>query len=229
MPEHIFHIRTLAWHIVFTLCLPALLFAQPSAIYTESEAEAYNDLLRDLEGISLELNRASAKDLLILPGLTPELARRIIARRPYRTLAELAHFGLPTNRFPLWKHQEQALRAAWDEEGHPRNLIVATGTGSGKTECFYLPILSDILRESINWPTPTGEATAGKWNGQLRTWLHKRRHETRPAAIRAIVLYPMNALGNDQLRPRDEEKEAAVPPTGNPNRGRKALVFSEGM
>lgn len=91
MPEQIFHIRTLAWHIVFTLCLPALLFAQPSVIYTEEEAEAYNDLLRDLEGISLELNRASAKDLLILPGLTPELARRIIARRPYRTLAELAH------------------------------------------------------------------------------------------------------------------------------------------
>ena len=78
------------WHIVFTLCLPALLFAQPPTIYTENEAEAYNDLLRDLEGISLELNRASAKDLLILPGLTPELARRIIARRPYRTLKELA-------------------------------------------------------------------------------------------------------------------------------------------
>lgn len=89
MPEHIFHIRTLAWHIVFTLCLPALLFAQPPVIYTESEAEAYNDLLRDLEGISLELNRASEKDLLVLPGLTPELVRRIIARRPYRTLAEL--------------------------------------------------------------------------------------------------------------------------------------------
>jgi len=89
MPEHIFHFRTLAWHIVFILCLPVLLFAQPPVIYTEGEAEAYNDLLRDLEGISLELNRASAKDLLILPGLTPELARRIIARRPYRTLAEL--------------------------------------------------------------------------------------------------------------------------------------------
>lgn len=115
-------------------------------------------------------------------------------------LSELAQFGLPTNRFPLWKHQEQALRAAWDEEGNPRNLIVATGTGSGKTECFYLPILSDILREALNWPAPTREAAAGEWNGQLRTWLHQRRHEARPAAIRAIVLYPMNALVNDQLR-----------------------------
>ncbi len=102
MPEHIFHIRTLAWHIVFTLCLPALLFAQPSAIYTEGEAEAYNDLLRDLEGIRLELNRTSAKDLLILPGITPELARRIIARRPYRTLEELASVqGLSAERIDL--------------------------------------------------------------------------------------------------------------------------------
>ena len=102
MLEHIFHIRTLAWHIVFTLCLPALLFAQPPAIYTESEAEAYNDLLRDLEGMRLELNRVSAKDLLILPGLTPELARQIIAHRPYRTLAELAQVqGLSAEHIDL--------------------------------------------------------------------------------------------------------------------------------
>ncbi len=91
MPEHIFHIRTLTWHIVFTLCLPALLFAQPPIIHTESEAEAFNDLLRDLEGIRLELNRANAKDLLILPGITPELARQIISHRPYRILEELTY------------------------------------------------------------------------------------------------------------------------------------------
>ncbi len=90
MSEHIFQFRTLAWHIVFTLCLPALLFAQVPVVHTESEAEAFNDLLRDLEGISLDLNRASAKDLHILPGMTPELARQIIAHRPYRTLEELA-------------------------------------------------------------------------------------------------------------------------------------------
>ena len=115
-------------------------------------------------------------------------------------LSELAQFGLPTNRFPLWAHQEQALRAAWDREGHPRNLIVATGTGSGKTECFYLPILSDILREALNWPAPAGESATGEWSAQQHRWLHRRWHETRPAAIRAIVLYPMNALVNDQLR-----------------------------
>ena len=90
MPEQIFHIRTLAWYVVFTFCVPAFLFAQVPVVHTEGEAEAFNDLLRDLEGISLELNRASAKALLILPGLTSELVQQIIARRPYRAIEDLA-------------------------------------------------------------------------------------------------------------------------------------------
>lgn len=64
----------------------------------------------------------------------------------------------------LYEHQALAIEKA--QQG--RNLIVATGTGSGKTECFMLPILDDILRR-------TGEG------------------------IRAIIVYPMNALANDQL------------------------------
>ncbi|MDP9437956.1 MAG: DEAD/DEAH box helicase, partial [Actinomycetota bacterium] len=115
-------------------------------------------------------------------------------------LPDLAHFGLPTNRFPLFAHQEEALRAAWAEDGSPRDLIVASGTGSGKTECFYLPILADILREALEWPAAPETGPSGRWDGRRKTWLHSRQHETRPAAVRALVLYPMNALVNDQLR-----------------------------
>jgi superfamily II DNA/RNA helicase len=64
----------------------------------------------------------------------------------------------------LYEHQARAIEKA--QQG--RNMIVATGTGSGKTECFMLPILDDILR----------------------------RNEE---GIRAIIVYPMNALANDQL------------------------------
>lgn len=115
-------------------------------------------------------------------------------------LPDLARFGLPTNRFALWAHQEEALRAAWAEDGSPRDLVVATGTGSGKTECFYLPILADVLREARVWSAPSTAASPGQWRSRRRVWLHSRRHETRPAALRAIVLYPTNALVNDQLR-----------------------------
>lgn len=115
-------------------------------------------------------------------------------------LPDLARFGLPTSKFPLFSHQEGALRAAWAEDGSPRDLIVASGTGSGKTECFYLPILADILREALQWQAATETGSVGRWDGKHKAWLHGRRHEARPAAVRALVLYPMNALVNDQLR-----------------------------
>lgn len=40
-------------------------------------------------------------------------------------------------------HQVEAIEKA----RHDRNYAVVTGTGSGKTECFLLPILNDILKE----------------------------------------------------------------------------------
>ncbi|NLO33381.1 MAG: DEAD/DEAH box helicase, partial [Candidatus Hydrogenedentes bacterium] len=71
---------------------------------------------------------------------------------------------------PLYWHQEEALGRA--QEGG--NLVVTTGTGSGKTECFLLPILQDLLEQ--------------KESGTL----------TR--AVRAINVYPMDALANDQMK-----------------------------
>lgn len=111
-------------------------------------------------------------------------------------LAELVQHGVPVDRFPLYVHQQASLLQAYSDKP---NLMVATGTGSGKTECFLLPILSDILREAISWKEPTAPPQPGRYDGERNVWLHSRRHESRPAALRSIVLYPMNALVNDQL------------------------------
>ena len=43
----------------------------------------------------------------------------------------------------LYTHQVNAIRRG--KAG--KNYIVVTGTGSGKTECFLLPIINDILEE----------------------------------------------------------------------------------
>ena len=48
---------------------------------------------------------------------------------------------------PLFKHQEEAIRSLISDQ---RNVIVSSGTGSGKTECFLIPILNDLLLD----PTP---------------------------------------------------------------------------
>ncbi|MGZ6366273.1 MAG: DEAD/DEAH box helicase, partial [Ktedonobacteraceae bacterium] len=110
-------------------------------------------------------------------------------------LAALVQHGVPVDRFPLYTHQEEALLTAF---GDQPNLLVATGTGSGKTESFMLPILADILREASHWESVTDQERPGRFEPPAQ-WLHNRRHERRPAAMRGIILYPMNALVNDQL------------------------------
>lgn len=71
---------------------------------------------------------------------------------------------------PLYLHQQEALEKARNR----RNLVVTTGTGSGKTECFLLPILDALLNEEQQ-----GTLTDG---------------------VRAVIIYPMNALANDQIK-----------------------------
>ena len=111
-------------------------------------------------------------------------------------LSKLVEHGVPVDRFPLYTHQEEALLESF---GDSPNLLVATGTGSGKTEAFVLPILARILREALGWSPPNGSGSDGFYDPRDRTWQHSRRHETREAGLRAIILYPMNALVNDQM------------------------------
>lgn len=130
---------------------------------------------------------------------TGRLLRELEQIRPQHVppgLSELVRHGIPMDRFPLYTHQEEALNAAF---GPAHNLLVATGTGSGKTEAYVLPILARILREADSWPAPAGPAGDGYYDTNTETWLHARRHETRTSALRAIILYPTNALVNDQM------------------------------
>ncbi len=82
---------------------------------------------------------------------------------------------LPENEFsrPLHRHQEEALRTII---GEARNVVVTTGTGSGKTECFLYPVLDALLNESLQ--------------------------EREKPGVRALLVYPLNALANDQLYKR---------------------------
>ena len=94
----------------------------------------------------------------------PEVVRDLLTR-----LADLK-LGLYSRPYV---HQATALERFFGERS---DLIVATGTGSGKTESFLMPIL-----------------------GQLAVEARQRPKSAAIPGCRALLLYPMNALVNDQL------------------------------
>ncbi len=75
---------------------------------------------------------------------------------------------------PPYRHQSESLRQCLIDD---KNLVIMTGTGSGKTESFLLPILGKFAREAQSKPAAFAEQPA----------------------MRALIMYPMNALVNDQL------------------------------
>lgn len=109
--------------------------------------------------------------------------------------------------FELFDHQDEMLRRAMSG----RHVVVTAGTGSGKTESFLLPLFAYLAKESASWEAPGSEPPHhddwwqdGAWQQQCRDAkkscrVPQRVHENRDGAVRALILYPMNALVEDQL------------------------------
>ena len=85
--------------------------------------------------------------------------------------SNLCSEALPYERV-LYLHQDHAIEKIVAKK---RNVVVTTGTGSGKTETFLIPILNHLLKE-------------------------KKTETLQNSGIRALLLYPMNALANDQVK-----------------------------
>ena len=113
----------------------------------------------------------------------------------YTGLSSLAA-GLLAPNANLYEHQWDSLNAVIAGK---KDLIVTTGTGSGKTECFLLPLLAELARESMAWRA-CGSATDRFWWRQKNDRSSQFEHSRRPHAVRALLLYPLNALVEDQLR-----------------------------
>ncbi len=69
----------------------------------------------------------------------------------------------------LYVHQEKAIRAA----NRGQHYVLTTGTGSGKSLCYFIPLVNEVLR--------------------------RKKEDPHHRGITAIVVYPMNALCNSQL------------------------------
>lgn len=223
------------------LCTEPLI--EPIPRYQEAEVD-FQDMLNDndesgpLAGFDAPAKRAFLD--LALAGLFP-------SRLPVSE-----HEMGPLDRVPLFRpyfHQVEMLHRGI----HPGSPgVVTSGTGSGKTESFLLPVLAKIAAEAVTWPAPGTAYLERRWwhdpTGKPYTKINKKTGDTvvtftaipknsreaedqgepdrepatfrpdknhatrspfqshragetvgRPAAVRAIVLYPMNALVEDQM------------------------------
>lgn len=169
-----------------------------------------------------DLVRGPAADQA-LPGVAAD-ARKALAHLTVSGLLANdpdpeAEFGR-RSRFELYAHQRDMLTRGV-RPGKPG--IVTSGTGSGKTEAFLLPVLATIAREAVRWPRPDSNFLVRRWwqrtdgtpvatYGDLPDRPGKRNRDAspfrlqregesprRPKAVRAMILYPMNALVEDQL------------------------------
>ena len=125
----------------------------------------------------------------------------------------LAACGL-VGSYDLRQHQVEMLQRAMSGN----HCVVTAGTGSGKTEAFLLPLFAYLASESRAWtaPGPLTDHQNDWWSSDdwrehclrrtarqtrmLRSLrISQRENDSRPPGVRALIVYPMNALVEDQL------------------------------
>jgi DEAD/DEAH box helicase domain-containing protein len=143
-----------------------------------------------LEAVLPYPSTVSPEDVATDVGLSAEQAR---------TLAQIVFGG----EFKFRQHQAESLRTSLTPAGtNKRNVVVTSGTGSGKTESFLLPVIARVLKERSGG---LGSSLIAPWWeedwSQEPTWFHLRSKARGAAApaVRAMLLYPTNALVEDQV------------------------------
>ncbi len=136
--------------------------------------------------------------VLPYPGTAPALdsGAAVGLTEAETDLLTRAVFGTGAADMRLREHQDEALRLAITGDGDVRHPVITSGTGSGKTESFLLPVIARLLIEARDW-TPAVEVHEW-WRSTPLRWSPSRAGG-RDAAVRAFVLYPMNALVEDQV------------------------------
>lgn len=127
-----------------------------------------------------------------------------ISEKDKEYLKGVLHQIAPIKHSSMYQHQVDSLIAAINKS---ENVVVTTGTGSGKSFCFQVPMLINILKEAL------GEHGRHRWNGSSESGTHWWREGATPfeykrtegvtsnrkPAIRALLMYPLNALVQDQI------------------------------
>lgn len=139
----------------------------PSVLSTQFE-QGLKDYIYTTFPITNTIFKDSLKNMLNTPDFVfhePYMAVQL----PFRVYdGEKEFFQSIHSKYAPYVHQAGAFERLTGEDG--RSTLIATGTGSGKTECFLYPILE---------------------------YCYRHRGEQ---GIKAIIIYPMNALASDQAK-----------------------------
>ena len=145
----------------------------------------YGDYVNSFINIHDDRVREFVEEEMAKGALWPDPALQLNpAYEPAETLGELAASGVireETAAFfghslRLHRHQRQALDAAKRKD----NYVLSTGTGSGKSLTYLIPVYDHIIRNELS---------------------------DRTGGVRAVLVYPMNALINSQLNALKEYAE----------------------
>ena len=120
----------------------------------------------------------------------------------FKRIVRAGLFGEQT----MYQHQWDMLTSAMSGN----HCVITSGTGSGKTESFLLPLFAYLSKELNTWKNAQNVVNNYKWwsdrahfkinnDGTLTDRVKQRPDINRPAAVRAMIIYPMNALVEDQL------------------------------
>ena len=141
-----------------------------------SQQESYNKDINDIIDNLLAPKNAIPLVQCMDPYQSIDIQKEQEANTLVNGLWEKTNKGKPTKYLP-YEHQYrswQVLRNGYVAEGEKnlvKSIVVTTGTGSGKTECFMLPLVADLI---------------DRWQKNPQN------------GVKAIFLYPLNALMEDQ-------------------------------
>ena len=173
--------------------------------------EERNDLLRKYGNMIQEPHIEILLDYKkcdVRPGIGGNLSQKLVEELNFsQEDADYCSEALGNGLFDWAKPHDQLYSHQWEMTKSVMNdapSVITSGTGSGKTESFLLPILLSLLKESKGWknaPPPNPH----RWWRERNPRFQPQRNTAaevesgRQPGIRALVLYPMNALVEDQL------------------------------
>src|SRR6478609_1176507 len=131
------------------------------------------DYLATTFGLSDDDVREELSDFLGDPTTGIFRGPYLRVRAPFRAVESdwVSPLGWLPDWFAPYVHQATSFERLTTLAGHaPQPTLVTTGTGSGKTECFMMPVLDHCARA----------------------------RDVGQRGIKAVILYPMNALASDQ-------------------------------